>query len=138
VNRLPRTLANIEDARQLVRASGSFAANFLEAQEGVSRKDFFYRIKVCRKESRGSHPWLRLHESGSDSEVTTECAGLSKEADELTRILSPIAGKKAVNLELDPATWSPVTCHLYEKHDRLRTGGGGARWVFAHDPGQLG
>lgn len=49
VNALPRTISNIEDAKQLVRASGSVAANDLEAQEGLSRKDFFYRIKVCRK-----------------------------------------------------------------------------------------
>jgi hypothetical protein len=31
VKRLPRTLANIEDARQLVRASGSVGANYIEA-----------------------------------------------------------------------------------------------------------
>jgi four helix bundle protein len=48
VNQLPRSTANYEDARQLVRSSGSVAANYLEAQEGLSRKDFFYRIKLCR------------------------------------------------------------------------------------------
>ncbi|RXK56569.1 four helix bundle protein [Oleiharenicola lentus] len=62
VNQLPRTISNIEDAKQLVRASGSVAANYLEAQEGLSRKDFFYRIKICRKEARESGLWLRLLE----------------------------------------------------------------------------
>jgi len=52
VNRLPKLLSNHRDSRQLVRSSGSVAANYLEAQEGVSRKDFFYRNKICRKEAR--------------------------------------------------------------------------------------
>ena len=64
VNRLPRSISNYEDARQLVRSSGSVAANYLEAQEGLSRKDFFYRVKVCRKESRESALWLRLIDPG--------------------------------------------------------------------------
>ena len=93
MNRVPRTLANIEDCKQLVRASGSVASNYLEAQEGLSRKDFFYRIKVCRKESRESGLWLRLIDVGGDAELETECKGLENEADELKRIFSSIAGK---------------------------------------------
>lgn len=91
VNALPRTIANIEDAKQLVRASGSVAANYLEAQEGLSRKDFFYRIKVCRKEARESGLWLRLLEVIAASE--DERNALIREAEELTRIFSAIAGK---------------------------------------------
>lgn len=72
VNRVPRTLANIEDCKQLVRASGSVAANYLEAQEGLSRKDFFYRIKVCREESRESGLWLSLIDIGSETDLETE------------------------------------------------------------------
>ena len=94
VNRLPRTLANVEDAKQLVRASGSVASNYLEAQEGLSRKDFFYRIKVCRKESRESGLWLRLIEVGSDADLETERVWLTNETDELKRIFSSIAGKE--------------------------------------------
>ena len=41
VNRLPRDFSNYEDVRQVVRSSGSVAANYLESQEGLSRKDFF-------------------------------------------------------------------------------------------------
>lgn len=91
VNAVPRTISNIEDAKQLVRASGSVAANYLEAQEGLSRKDFFYRIKVCRKEARESHLWLRLLavSPGTEEQRTF----LLHEADELKRISSAIAGK---------------------------------------------
>jgi four helix bundle protein len=54
VNRLPKMLSNYEDSRQVVRSSGSVAANYIESQEGPSRKDIFYRIKICRKGARES------------------------------------------------------------------------------------
>ncbi len=50
VKRLKRTLGNIEDARQLIRASGSVGANYIEANEALGKKDFLMRIKICRKE----------------------------------------------------------------------------------------
>jgi four helix bundle protein len=93
VNRLPRSISNQEDSRQLVRASGSVAANYLESQEGLSRKDFFYRVKVCRKESREAGLWLRLVDVGRDESGGKERTGLVQEADELKRIFSSIAGK---------------------------------------------
>ena len=93
VNRLPKSLSNYEDAKQLVRASGSVAANYLEAQEGVSRKDFFFRIKVCRKESRESGLWLRLVDAGGNATLSAERDKLVAEANELKLIFSAIAGK---------------------------------------------
>lgn len=93
VNQLPRSLANLEDVRQLIRSSGSVAANYLEAQEGLSRKDFFYRIKICRKEARESYLWLRLLNTGTGGDLSAERDRLVREAVELTRIFSAIAGK---------------------------------------------
>jgi four helix bundle protein len=93
LNRLHRSISNYEDSKQLVRSSGSVAANYLEAQEGLSRKDFFYRIKVCRKESRESGLWLRLLDTGSDTTLESEREELVHEADELKRIFQSIAGK---------------------------------------------
>ena len=40
VKQLPKTIGNAEDVRQLVRASGSVAANWIEADEALSKKDF--------------------------------------------------------------------------------------------------
>src|SRR6266542_576014 len=48
VKRLKRTLGNIEDARQLIRASGSVGANYIEANEALGKKDFLMRIKISR------------------------------------------------------------------------------------------
>jgi len=93
VNEAPRSLANCEDIRQLVRSSGSVAANYLEAQEGLSRKNFFFRIKICRKEARESGLWLRLLDAGPSAPRVAERDRLAREAGELTRIFSAIARK---------------------------------------------
>ena len=93
VGRVPQTIANVEDIRQLIRSSGSVASNYIESQEALSRKDFFYRIKVCRKEARESGLWLRLINPGSNSEVIAESDALFLEAEALTRIFSSIIKK---------------------------------------------
>jgi four helix bundle protein len=54
IKKLPKTLANIEDSRQLVNASGSVGANYIEANEALSKKDFLMRIKICWKEAKES------------------------------------------------------------------------------------
>ena len=52
VKKLPRTIANIEDAKQLIRSSGSIGANYIEANESIGKKDFVMKIKTCRREAR--------------------------------------------------------------------------------------
>ena len=93
IDRLPKSIANYEDAKQLAGSSGSVAANYLEAQEGLSRKDFFYRIKVCRKEARETGLWLQLLNCATDESLNDERARLVTEADEIKRIFSTIAIK---------------------------------------------
>ena len=60
IKRLPTSIINIEDGKQLIRASGSVGANYIEANESLSKKDFYYRIKICRKEIKESRYWIRL------------------------------------------------------------------------------
>jgi four helix bundle protein len=68
----PKTLANIEDSRQLVNASGSVGANYIEANEVLSKKDFVMRIKICRKEAKESRYWLRLVDTNDDPRLEHE------------------------------------------------------------------
>jgi len=49
VKSLPNPNSNLEDARQLIHSSGSFGANYIEANESLSKKDFLFRSKICRK-----------------------------------------------------------------------------------------
>lgn len=60
VKRLSITTANIEDSKQLIKSSGSVGANYIEANEAFSKKDFYHRIKISRKESKESGYWLKL------------------------------------------------------------------------------
>jgi four helix bundle protein len=90
VKQLPKTLANIEDGKQLVKASGSVGANYIEANEALSKKDFRMRIKICRKEAKESRYWLRLTEIDGAGNTETTQEGLIQEATELTNIFGAI------------------------------------------------
>ena len=93
VNKLPKTLPNMKDSAQLVDASGSVGANYIEANEALSKKDFVMRIKICRKESKEGRYWLRLVDTGSISELEKERAELIQEATELMNIFGAILQK---------------------------------------------
>ncbi len=58
VKRLPRTIGNVEDAKQFIRASGSIGANYIEANEAIGKKDFMMKIKICRREAKETCYWL--------------------------------------------------------------------------------
>jgi four helix bundle protein len=93
IKTLPRSIANVEDARQLLKASGSVGANYIEANEALSKKDFLMRIKISRKEAKESAYWLRLILETNDLRNLNEGKRLMQEADELKKILSAIAEK---------------------------------------------
>ena len=91
VKELPKTIGNVEDARQLVRSSGSVGANYIEANESLSKKDFVLRIKICRKEAKETRYWLRLIEA--TDHVGLERDALVQEAQELMNIFGAIVRK---------------------------------------------
>lgn len=93
VKGLPRTVANIEDARQLIKASGSVGANYIEANNALGKKDFQMRIRICRKEAKESSYWLRLVSVGDDPSLESAQAALAQEAIELTSIFGAILRK---------------------------------------------
>lgn len=90
VGKLPRTSANAEYGKQLIRSSGSQAANYIEANEALSKKDFVYRIRIARKETKESCLWLRLCETGDNHALGQERQVLMQEAIELRKIFSAI------------------------------------------------
>ena len=91
--RIPRTRANLRDGDQLIDSSGSAGANYIEANNGLSKKDFVYRIKVCRKEAKESYYWLRLLNTGKIASVENERNALVQEAMELVKIFNSIVTK---------------------------------------------
>ena len=99
INELPKTLTNIEISKQLVRSAGSVGANYIEANESLSKKDFIMRIKICRKEARESRYWLKLI-SCNNKECEEKQKNLIQEADELMKIFWCYIGEnKTLNLK---------------------------------------
>lgn len=47
ISKLPKSIANIEDGKQLIRSSGSVGANYIEANEKLGDKDFSFRLKIA-------------------------------------------------------------------------------------------
>jgi len=93
VKRLPRNICNLEDGKQLLRASGSIGANYIEANEALGKKDFQFRIKICRKEAKESRYWLRLIDAGEEKALETERTILLAESTELMKIFAAIMHK---------------------------------------------
>jgi len=93
VMKLPKTIANIEYGKQLIKSSGSQAANYIEANEALSKKDFIHRIKICRKETKESALWLQLCETSNDKKLEKERQELIQETIELRKIYSSIVKK---------------------------------------------
>src|SRR6266567_2302213 len=60
VKMVPVNPVNSPLISQLVRAGTSVGANYAEADDAVSKKDFKNKIGTCRKESRESKHWLRM------------------------------------------------------------------------------
>jgi len=68
-------------------------ANYIEANESLSKKDFAMRIKICRKEAKESRYWLNLLELDETSELEPERSRLVQEATELMNIFGAILQK---------------------------------------------
>ena len=94
VKKLPKTIGNIEDGKQLIRSSGSVGANYIEANESLSKKDFIMRIKIFRKEAKESRYWLRLVDTKkNETEQEDSRKDLIDEATELMNIFGAILKK---------------------------------------------
>jgi|SRR6185436_7405672 len=97
--RIKKDLANIEDIKQLVRASGSVGANYIEANENVGQGDLKFRLKVSRKESKESMHFLGLIELFENKELESERDALIDEAIQLRKIFSTMIKKLDSNNE---------------------------------------
>ncbi len=93
IKTLTKTLANIEDSRQVIKSSGSVGANYIEANEALSKKDFLMRVKISRKEAKETTYWLRLINETNELENKNELEKLIQESIELKKIFSAIIEK---------------------------------------------
>tara|TARA_R110001632_G_scaffold65515_2_gene155138 strand:+ start:505 stop:858 length:354 start_codon:yes stop_codon:yes gene_type:complete len=94
ISELKKTINVIEDGKQLIRSSGSVAANYIEANEHLSNKDFAYRLKICKKEAKESILWLRLLKTEKNLNNHKKIDQLIQECTELKLIFSSIIHKR--------------------------------------------
>ncbi len=79
IQKLPRTLPNIEFAKQLIRSAGSIGANYIEANESLGKKDFIMHIRISCKEARETKYWLNLIDTDDEEprqKLIRECSEL--------------------------------------------------------------
>lgn len=89
--KITRTPVTISLISQLVRAGTSVGANYCEADDSLTRKEFIHKISICKKESRETKYWLIMVTKAIGS--ANEIPGLMKEAEELNRIFAAIIKK---------------------------------------------
>ena len=93
VKDLPGSTGNFEDGKQLIRSSGSVGANYIETNEAVSKKDFVFRIRICRKEAKESGYWLKLLDTNNSENLEKSRSLLINESTELMKIFAAILKK---------------------------------------------
>ena len=89
---LPKNIINLELIKQLMRSSCSIGANYREANDAISKKDFLHRTRIARKEARETTYQLNLILE-SNPEFNNQIEILTKECQELRNILSAILTK---------------------------------------------
>jgi four helix bundle protein len=91
--RVPRDPINDPLTGQLVRSATSIGANYCEADDAGSKKEFRYRISICKRESRETKHWLRMLAAAVPT-MKDEARPLWTEAKELHLIFAAIHRKK--------------------------------------------
>ena len=89
VSSLPKNEINKVLVNQIARSATSIGANYMEANQASSKKDFKNKIGICRKEANETKYWIRMI-SSTNKEKADECKSYWKEAHELMLIFSKI------------------------------------------------
>lgn len=99
---VPRTPANDRLVGQLAGASTSVGANYCEASQSVSRKDFAFTISRCAKEAKEARFFLRMIVA-SEPKLASSARPLWREATELLRIFASMRVKPPRSGPLSPS-----------------------------------
>ncbi|MFH1427270.1 MAG: four helix bundle protein [Patescibacteria group bacterium] len=92
VKKVPKNTVTIPILNQLVKSGTSIGANYCEADDAESGKDFRHKIGICKKEARETKHWLRMVAIATP-EFANEARVLWQEAKELNLIFNSIVNK---------------------------------------------
>lgn len=90
--KIPKDAVTVKIIEQFVAPGTSIGANFCEAEDAQSKKDFLHKITICKKESRETKYWLRII-AADVPQLKDEARKLWKEANELNLIFGSITKK---------------------------------------------
>jgi len=89
VKTLPKISILAPLINQLIRSATSIGANYMEADGADTKKEFLYRMGICKREAKESRHWIRMIAVAAP-EYSCKCRELWKEANELALIFSSI------------------------------------------------
>jgi len=92
VKKIPKDAVTTPLISQIVRSATSVGANYCEADDAVSKKEFRLKVGTCKKEARETKHWLRMIVAAEPS-VGQEARVLWREAKELHLIFAAIIRK---------------------------------------------
>lgn len=95
---LLKDVVNLELIKQGLRSGTAIGANYIEANDALSKKDFVHRLRIARKEAKETIYWLNLIIEANSS-IKERIQPLMCEADELKKILSSIIEKSGIKLK---------------------------------------
>jgi four helix bundle protein len=91
---VPQNTITFPMISQLIRSGTSIGANYCEADDAESKKDFKHKIGICKKEARETKHWLRMMiVYGCGQVLENEAKKLWQEAKELNLIFNAIVKK---------------------------------------------
>ncbi|MAG44380.1 four helix bundle protein [bacterium] len=90
---LPKDIINTPMISQIIRSAGSIGANYREANDALGAKDFIYRMRITRKETKETLHWIILLEE-ANPKFKQRMQNLKQESRELKNIFSSIINKK--------------------------------------------
>lgn len=86
---IPQNVITMPLINQLIRPATSIGANYSEADDAQSKKDFRHKICICKKEARETKHWLRMLATADES-LKERARNLWQEAKELNLIFAAI------------------------------------------------
>ena len=94
---ISKTTVNLPLISQVVRSGTSVGANYREANETSTKKDFLFRMRICRKEAKETGYWLKIIVE-ANPELESQIAPLLQETTELVKIFATIIIKSEVKV----------------------------------------
>jgi four helix bundle protein len=86
---VPKNVVTVPLIDQVVRSGTSVGANYCEADDAVSKKEFRCKIGTCKKEARETKYWLRMIAAAEEASKA-QARVLWQEAKELHLIFAAI------------------------------------------------